>query len=233
MVILSRLARWIKDSLGNALRLTRPIIVLDEGHKAYSKLAMDTLYGFNPSFVLELSATPPSGANKLVEVGGNDLEREEMIKLPINVDIKAGPDWKACILAAWDRLQILQKSAEEMRANTSRYIRPIMLIQVERTGKDQRDPKFVHSLDAKEFLLALGLEEDEIAIKTAEVNDLSEPWNQDLLSPTNRVRAIITKSALQEGWDCPFAYVLCSLSTSRNIAGMTQLVDRILDYHIT
>jgi type III restriction enzyme len=29
--------------------------------------------------------------------------------------------------------------------------------------------------------------------------------NQNLLSPANRVRAIITKQALQEGWDCPFA----------------------------
>src|SRR5690606_20640597 len=42
----------VKDSLGNALRAIRPIVVLDEGHKGYSKLAMDTLYGFNPSFVL-------------------------------------------------------------------------------------------------------------------------------------------------------------------------------------
>jgi type III restriction enzyme len=49
-----------------------------------------------------------------------------------------------------------------------------------------------------------------------------------LLSPTNRVRAIITKSALQEGWDCPFAYVLCSLAASSNLSAMTQLIGRIL-----
>ena len=44
----------------------------------------------------------------------------------------------------------------------------------------------------------------------------------------NRVRAIITKQALQEGWDCPFAYVLCSLAASANLKAMTQLVGRIL-----
>ena len=33
--------------------------------------------------------------------------------------------------------------------------RPIVLVQVERTGKDQRDSKFVHSEDAKEYLAAL------------------------------------------------------------------------------
>jgi hypothetical protein len=30
------------------------------------------------------------------------------------------------------------------------------------------------------------------------------------------VRAIITKQALQEGWDCPFAYVLCALAAGQS-----------------
>jgi type III restriction enzyme len=42
------------------------------------------------------------------------------------------------------------------------------------------------------------------------------------------VRAIITKQALQEGWDCPFAYVLCALAAGAQPAAMTQLVGRIL-----
>ena len=46
------------ESLGNVLRLLRPIVVMDEGHKAYTASAMATLFDFNPSFVLELSATP-------------------------------------------------------------------------------------------------------------------------------------------------------------------------------
>ncbi|MBU1665706.1 MAG: type III restriction endonuclease subunit R, partial [Gammaproteobacteria bacterium] len=87
----------------------------------------------------------------------------------------------------------------------------------------------VHALDAKEWLMtAGGLDEAEIAIKTAETNDLAAPENQDLLSPTNRVRVIVTKQALQEGWDCPFAYVLCALAASQNLSAMTQLVGRIL-----
>lgn len=42
------------------------------------------------------------------------------------------------------------------------------------------------------------------------------------------MRVIITKQALQEGWDCPFAYVLCALAASSNEKAMTQLVGRIL-----
>lgn len=73
-----------------------------------------------------------------------------------------------------------------------------------------------------------GFDEAEIAIKTAEQNDLKQPENLDLLSSTSRVRVIITKAALQEGWDCPFAYVLCSLAANSNPSAMTQLVGRIL-----
>jgi len=82
-------------------------------------------------------------------------------------------------------------------------------VQVERTGGDQRDGNHIHALDAKEWLINVGvLDEAEIAIKTADTNDLAAPENQYLMSPTNRVRVIITKQALQEGWDWPFAYVL-------------------------
>ena len=80
----------------------------------------------------------------------------------------------------------------------------------------------------RDWLLTMGFNEAEVAIKTAQQNDLKEPENQDLLSPTNRVRAIITKQALQEGWDCPFAYVLCALAASSSMTAMTQLVGRIL-----
>lgn len=50
--------KQIKTSLGNTLRLLNPLIILDEGHKAYSETAQGTLRGFNPSILVELSATP-------------------------------------------------------------------------------------------------------------------------------------------------------------------------------
>jgi type III restriction enzyme len=232
----------VKDSLGNALRIIRPVVVMDEGQKAVSELAFETLYGFNPRFVLELSATPKDvearggqnprdarHANLLVEVMGRELDQEGMIKMPLNVDARPGTDWKGTLNLALERLQGLQTAATTFRGDSGRYIRPIMLIQVERTGKDQRGAGHIHSEDVKEWLMGgAGFDEAEIAIKTAETNDLSQPENLNLLSPTNRVRVIITKSALQEGWDCPFAYVLCSLSASSNEAAMTQLVGRIL-----
>jgi type III restriction enzyme len=231
----------VKDSLGNALRIIRPVVVLDEGHRAISELAFRTLYGFNPCFVLELTATPqdvqPKGgkipkpgryANVLVEVTGRELDREGMIKMPLNLDPRQGNDWKATLNVALTKLNSLDADARRLRSESNRYIRPIMLIQVERTGADQRESGHIHAEDVKDWLLTAGFDAAEIAIKTAQQNDLNDPENQDLLAPTNRVRAIITKQALQEGWDCPFAYVLCALAASTNLKAMTQLVGRIL-----
>ena len=224
----------IKDSLGNVMRLARPMVVIDEGHHAYTENALKTIDGFNPSFVLELSATPrvgktgQHGANILVDVRGTDLERAEMIKLPINVDVRPWPDWQSCLTASMEKLDGLERSARALDADTSRYIRPILLVQVERTGADQRDAGLIHAEDARAFLLQLGLQERQIAIKTSEKDELKQPENIDLLSPTCEVRVIITKQALQEGWDCPFAYVLCALAAGRNPAALTQLLGRIL-----
>ena len=42
------------------------------------------------------------------------------------------------------------------------------------------------------------------------------------------MRYIITKEALQEGWDCPFAYVLALLDKTTASTAMTQMVGRVL-----
>lgn len=224
----------VKSSLGNVMRLLRPMVVMDEGHHAYTENALKTLDGFNPGFLLELSATPrvasskASGSNILVDVRGTDLDAAQMIKLPIHVDVQHWSDWQACLMASVQRLNTLQAQAEALQAETARYIRPILLVQVERTGADTRDAGYIHADDVCNYLLQTGLPERAIAVKTSEKNDLKAPENIDLLSPTCEVRVIITKQALQEGWDCPFAYVLCALAAGRNPAAMTQLVGRIL-----
>lgn len=234
-------AAWpmVKASMGNAMRIVRPVVVMDEGQRAVSDLAFATLYGFNPSLVLELSATPKDvadrpnrpgrKANVLCEISGRELESEGMIKMPMNVAPLPAGEWQTTLQAAWDKLSDLEQIARAYKGDGGRYIRPILLVQVERTGAEQADAGFIHANDARDWLKAVaGLEDDEIAFKTAERNDLDKPENRDLLSRKSPVRAIITKAALAEGWDCPFAYVLCALAANGNESAMTQLVGRIL-----
>ncbi len=42
------------------------------------------------------------------------------------------------------------------------------------------------------------------------------------------IRFIITKQALKEGWDCPFAYVFCSVADVHSSKDVEQLLGRIL-----
>ena len=48
------------------------------------------------------------------------------------------------------------------------------------------------------------------------------------MADTCPVRFIITKAALQEGWDCPFAYVLAVLDETTAETALTQMIGRIL-----
>ena len=222
--------REIKTSLGNTLRMLSPLIILDEGQKAYSQLARKTIEGFNPCMIVELSATPPQGANLLVDVKGTALEREGMIKLDLHLHNDTSVDWKKMLLTAAERRDFLEEQAREHEAQTGKYIRPLCLIQVERTGKGQRKPSVIHSEEVREYLLQRpGVTADMVAIKTSEKDELKEVDDVGgLLSCNCAVRYIITKQALQEGWDCAFAYVLAVLTNPSSKTALTQLVGRIL-----
>lgn len=221
--------RQVKTSLGNTIRLLEPLIILDEGHKAYSAQAQDTLRNLNPCMIVELSATPPREANKLVEISGTELLREEMIKLDLHVINKSSTNWRDTIRAAMARRDDLEDKAKAYEANTNVNIRPICLVQVERTGKDQRDSKLIHAEDVREYLIGQGVPKDEIAVKSAELDELKDFEDiGGLLARDCPIRYIITKHALQEGWDYSFAYVLVILTNPHSKTALTQLLGRIL-----
>ncbi|HWD89035.1 MAG TPA: DEAD/DEAH box helicase family protein [Mucilaginibacter sp.] len=216
----------IKTSLGNTLKLLKPLVVIDEGHKAYGDNARRTIQDFNPSFILELSATPPPNSNELVKITGRELHEEEMIKLDIHLVNKTSLEWHDTILATLEKLDDLENKAKTYEANTGKYIRPSALIQVERTGKDQRDNKFIHAEDVKEYLIQkCNVPANQIAIKSSEKDDIE---GIDLFANDCEIRFIITKQALQEGWDFSFAYILTILTNPSSATGITQLVGRIL-----
>ena len=216
-----------KTSVANLVRLCEPVVILDEGHKWTSKLARETVEGFNPTLVVELSATPPKGeTNELCKVTGAELLREHMIKLPINVSNSGQQKWENCLTEARDKRESLAHLGREHHAAGKPLIRPIVLVQVERTGKDQRAPGVIHSEDVKEYLIQrLSIPAQSVKIKSSDKDDIE---GIDLMDPDCPVEWIITKAALQEGWDCPFAYILVSLNNTQSKLSMTQLVGRVL-----
>ena len=133
----------IKQSLFNVLKLLRPTVILDEAHKAYGSPDVGRNKGFveavnrlNPRFVLELSATPKLGiSNILVNVSGLALKAEEMIKLPIQLRNFPNSDWKYTLAQTKIERDKLEEAAKQFQEAEDRYIRPIAVIRVDRTGK--------------------------------------------------------------------------------------------------
>ena len=224
----------VKHSLFNVFKMLRPVVVLDEAHKAYGAKKREANDEFvrsvnrlDPTLVIELSATPNRGiSNLLVDITGEELKKEEMIKLPVQVKSSTNADWHNTLAEAHDELERLNAEGESLQMSEARYIRPIAVVRVERTGRDQRDSERIHAEDVREYLVqSLGVPAEAVAVKSSEMDELR---GQDLLSPYSHVRWIITKAALMEGWDCPFAYVLVMLDNTRAQRALTQLVGRVM-----
>lgn len=224
----------VKQSLFNVFKILRPVVVLDEAHKAYgskkksaNKEFARSISRLDPDMVIELSATPNRGiSNLLVDIDGPDLKNEEMIKLPVQVTSFPNAEWQLTLSQAFKELERLSAEAKSLGANTRRYIRPIAVVRVERTGSDQRDGEHIHAEDVRDYLkLNLHVPSDAIRVKSAEKDELGR---EDLLSEFSEVQWIITKSALMEGWDCPFAYLLVMLDNTKSQKAITQLLGRVM-----
>ncbi len=224
----------VKHSLFNVFKMLRPAVILDEAHKAYGARNLEANEEFarsvsrlDPSLVIELSATPNRGiSNLLVDITGVELKNEEMIKLPVQVTSFTNADWQFTLAQANDELERLDTESTSLQMSEGRYIRPIAVVRVERTGRDQRDGERVHSEDVREYLTQnLGIPENAIAVKSSELDELGR---DDLLSEFSPVRWVITRAALMEGWDCPFAYLLVMLDNTRAQRAITQLVGRVM-----
>lgn len=206
-------------ALISALAGLKPIVVVDESHHAKSDLSLGMLHNLNPRFVLELTATPSSKSNVIARVSALELKKEQMVKLPVIVyrrDGKREVVEDAILLQR--RLELIACREQE---KTGRYIRPIVLFQAERRGTD--DAETFRRL--KEKIVAAGIPDEQIAIRTGEVDELK---NVDLKSTECPIRFIITVEALSEGWDCPFAYVLATVANKQSKTNVEQIVGRVL-----
>lgn len=205
----------VKYSLANWLHLRNPLIIVDEAHNNRTKRFFETLGRFNPSCIIELTATPVAGNNVLHHVSAQELKAEDMIKLPIV--LAEHPDgWQACLR---DAILTRQRLAVEAQKEKD-YIRPLVLIQAMPKGGEA--PVEV----VKQYLVEQeGISEDEIKIATGTQKELD---GLNLFDPACKVNYVITIEALKEGWDCSFAYVLASLQSVNSSKDVEQLLGRVL-----
>ena len=202
------------NSLIQVIRHYNPIVIVDESHHASTPLSVEMLKNFNPSFILELTATPKENSNVITYVPAWKLKSAGMVKLPVIVyNRHTQKEVISDALSFRDRL-------EKIASNEK--IRPIILFQAESKGKGDR-ATFDKIKD--ELVKNFDIPAEQIAIKTAEINDLK---NIDLMAADCQIRYIITINALKEGWDCPFAYILASLANRTSAIDVEQILGRIL-----
>lgn len=208
-------------SLVNVLRLRRPIVIVDEAHNARTDLSFSTLGNVMPSCIIEFSATPARNkmpSNVLHYVSAAELKAAAMIKLPLKV-VTRHPSQKDQLLgeALTLRADLERLAAAEAQA-TGEYLRPILLLQAERVDECEG---LREKLEV-DFAIPM----DHVKIATGKLDEL--PSADEIRSPKCPVRVIITVQKLREGWDCPFAYVLCSLRETRSATAIEQIVGRVL-----
>lgn len=213
------LADTPETALIQVIRDLEPVVVVDESHNAGSDLSVEMLNNLNPSFVLDLTATPRKNSNIISYVDARELKKENMVKLPVVVYNRSSRQ-----NVIQDAIQLrgsIENQAILEEQNGGEYIRPIVLFQAQpKTSNDSDTFEAV-----KDTLIKIGIPKEQIAIKTSKVDDLG---NVDLLSRNCPIRYIITVNALKEGWDCPFAYILASLANKTSTVDVEQILGRVL-----
>ncbi|MDK2170249.1 DEAD/DEAH box helicase [Acinetobacter baumannii] len=213
------LSDYDSTSLINTLRRMRPVIIVDESHNANTKLSTDMLNNLNPSFVLDLTATPKENSNVISYTNATALVKENMVKLPVVVYNKQ--DEQSVFVEAKVLRERLEQRAIQQHQAGGDYVRPIVLLQAEsKSNLDATDYEKV-----RQTLIDLGIPKEQIKIKTANIDELK---GVNLLSKECEVRYIITINALKEGWDCSFAYILATFANRSSETDVTQLLGRIL-----
>jgi type III restriction enzyme len=213
--------RW---SLANWLALRQPYVIVDEAHTTKTERSFEALKRLNPALILELTATPlPKRSNVLFHVSAQQLQAEHMIKMPITL-VEHTRGWQAAVLDAVQTQRLLEAEAQQEEAaagpNQGAYIRPIVLLQAQNQG----EPVDVDVLRAH-LVNDLRIPEAQVKVATGTRREIE---GIDLAARDCPVRFIITVQALGVGWDCPFAYVLCSVQTIRSGTAIEQLLGRVL-----
>ena len=144
-----------------------------------------------------------------------ELKQENMVKLPVFLCNFVN------VASVIENAISLQNRLEAIAKNENANLRPIVLFQAQ-SGENE-DAQTFEKLKNK--LVNIGIEKEQIAIKTAKINELN---GIDLSHKDCKIRYIITINALKEGWDCPYAYILASIANKNSTADVEQLIGRVL-----
>jgi restriction endonuclease len=189
-------------SLKELLEATKPIIVVDEAHKTYTKVGRAFFRSNSLAWCLmEFSATPKEYSdrdypNVLYAVRADRLIEEQLLKNPLRIHLEPNKTVEGIL----DDVIRLRSQIEAGLVAERYYIKPKVLISCYRTSEDQAGARnSAHAI--RDMLMQRGISAGNIAFKTSERDDLG---GVSVDSPGCVFEFILTKQALVEGWDAKF-----------------------------
>jgi type III restriction enzyme len=179
---------------------------------------------------VEFTATPETthspdqgyfASNVLHHVSAAELKAEEMIKLPIK--LKTRSEWKEVVGEAVETQRKLEAAATAEERESGEYLRPIVLFQAQPRSQERQN--LTVEVVKRTLIDDFKIPENQIAVATGETREIDDVNLFDRECP---IRFIITVQALKEGWDCSFAYVLCSVAEIGSTRAVEQILGRVL-----
>jgi superfamily II DNA or RNA helicase len=200
----------VEPSLAALLNVTRPVFIVDEAHKAYSRSGREFFKGGDyASFVVELTATPKgySGQeypNIAYAASAAQLIEESLLKNPLEYHLKSTSTVEELLAACIDKRDRLEKDLQE----EAYFTPPKVLVSGSRTAEEHSAyPTSAQSLCQQ--LIDLGVPAQQIAIKSATTNQIA---GLDMDSREVQIRYVITSKALAEGWDVKSVFIVALLN---------------------
>jgi len=193
-------------SLYGLMKRVRPIFVIDESHRYYTEIGRDFFkQDLISSLIIELSATHKQYSqtdypNIVFSSNGKTLIEEQLIKKPIvyhSFPAASLPDLLKSVIEHQSRIELLA-------SRSLSRVAPKVLISSEYTGADQAGKEY-SAQNIRLLLTKFGIPSDCIAIKSSEIDELN---GRNLDDPSEKIRFVITKRALMEGWDCKSIYTI-------------------------
>lgn len=156
-----------ESALINIIRSLNPLVIVDESHNAESDLSIEMLQNLNPSFILDLTATPKKNSNIVSYVNAIELKKEHMVKLPVIVYNHSRKE--EVINSALHLQRQLEQLAIQEHLDGGKMIRPIILFQAQSNIKGSDNTTYTK---IKEKLIELKIPEEQIKIKVSGLDEL-------------------------------------------------------------
>jgi type III restriction enzyme len=219
--------RRASNTARHVLRVTRPIIVPDEGHRAYSQTARSDAGGMKPALPDQLTATPDRAhSNILVNVNGRTRADDRWLSYRSSCSPMRKSSWQDTLARRCERAARGAGAGRqvERHGGEGRHIRRFCWFGSSAREGSARRRAYPYRGRLRELTQRLaGRPSDQAADR-----DRQGAENDDLMAERLPSRVIITRTRCVEGWDARSPISSRACPRGRRRPRLTQMIGRVM-----